>query len=128
MYLAANGCRQGFDWQGDWVGQRNIATVPGAAPEIVNSIQRVTLTVKSNWDYELHASGVPSSGVFHAAGNEATLEQIKLLDRPVENAPAIKLKANQDGTITLSSPDSLDSGPILLHRESQPTGSNVRKR
>jgi hypothetical protein len=116
------GCRKDFDWKGKWVGRRDIGVVPGTPPEIENSVRHVTLEVKQNWEYELHVSGIPSNGVFHPAGKEATLEPVNKLSRPVGTAPPVKLTANDDGTVTMESPDALDSGFILLRRESQPAG------
>ena len=126
LVLASNSCGSGFTWEGTWSGKRNMPLKPGTPTYLANSLQRVTLTLKSNGEYELNASGVPHRGMYHISGKEGTLEQVTLLDRPTEPVPPVVMKANKDGTITLSSPDSFDSNAIILHRESQPTGSNVR--
>jgi hypothetical protein len=124
---AVIGCRPSFEWQGSWSGTRNLAIVPGTAPEVANSVRRVTLVIKENGEYELHTSGVPTGGFFHGSGKQATLEQITKFNVAQGSDKPITLTAKDDSTITLSSPDSFDSGPITLHRESQPTESNVRK-
>ena len=126
VYFVASGCRSSFDWQGKWTGERTIEIVPGTPDYLQNSIRRVTLFVKENGEYELNASGVPSRGMFHASGRQATLEPVTKLDRPINGTSAIKVTANEDGTISLQAPDDYAPGPILLRREAQPPGSNVR--
>ena len=100
---------------------------PGTGPSLENSIREVTLIIKSNGEYELSASGIPTTGIFKSSGKDATLEPVTRFGRATDNAQPVTMKANGDGTITLSSPDSLDPSPILLRRESQPTESDVRK-
>ena len=101
---------------------------PGTTQDLQNSLKRVTLTLKPNGQFELDASGIPRDGVYETSGKEASLQTVNVFARPVENATTIKLKANEDGTITLQSPDTFDPHPIVLHRESQPPSSNVRNR
>src|SRR5438270_7936743 len=63
LLFACLECHSGFNWEGRWQGERSISIVPGTPPFVANSLRRVTLTVKSNGEYELHASGVPSRGM-----------------------------------------------------------------
>ena len=127
-FYGAQTCGHTFNWEGTWEGKRGMALRPNTPTDIANSVQRIRLIIKPGGEYELDASGVPSRGAFHTSGNDATLEPVTLLDRNIENPKPIAVKANSDGTITLASPDSLDSKSIVLRRESQPTDSNVRNR
>lgn len=122
------GCSPSFNWEGTWKGNRAVQFVPGTGTDLQNSIKEVTLTMESNGQFELVASGIPRNGLFHPSGKSASLETVNLLGRAVDNAPVLHLKANEDGTITLDSPDDFDRSPIVLHRESQPPASNVRNR
>jgi len=126
-FAALSGCQRDFPWEGSWRGTRTMAIRSGTGPSLENSIRRVTLTIKSNGEYELSASGVPSTGIFKSSGKTATLEPVTTFGQAAEDRQPVKIKANDDGTITMESPDTLDGSPILLRRESQPTESNVRK-
>jgi hypothetical protein len=127
LLVGLYGCSPSFNWEGTWKGDRAVRFVPGTSTDLQNSIKRVTLSINSG-RFQLVASGIPSDGLFHSTGKSASLETINLLGRPADNSPAIHLKENADGTITMDSPDNFDRSPIVLHRESQPPTSNVRNR
>ena len=112
------GCSQGVDWQGTWVGERQVQAKPGADPIVVLTMKQVQLTIKDG-SYELIQEGIPRSGPIRTSGKTATLVAAAVAGRePTQSIPDAKLTFNEDGSITLIDP-SLEEEPVTLLRYSE---------
>ncbi|MDR3688563.1 MAG: hypothetical protein P4L46_04230 [Fimbriimonas sp.] len=113
-----------FAFEGQWIGQQKIDAVPGANPDVVNTLSEVKVIFQPNNRFDMLYRGMPISGEVSIDGNQATLQVTSTLDRALNRDrdrlekmyPAMKLRGRADGTITFTDPHGPDPTPVQLIR------------
>jgi hypothetical protein len=115
VVLVALSCGSSTNWQGEWIGERQVQARPGADPMVVLTLKQVKLTIKDS-SYELIQEGIPRSGPIRTSGKNATLIAAAVAGRePTQAIPDTELTFNEDGTITLLDP-AAPNEPVVLSR------------
>lgn len=135
--LIASGCGSSFNFEGHWVGKRDLPKKPGDDDAILNTIAKVDLRFLPNSRFELLEGGIPKSGTYRVEGKTAYLLVTHFMDRPMADQGSsavamnqeMQVKAKEDGTAVFSDPAGLWQEPVTLHREkeeAQPGGAPTR--
>jgi hypothetical protein len=122
-----------FNFEGHWVGKRNLPKKPGDNDTILNTIAKVDLRLLPTGRFELFEGGVPKAGTYRTSGETAYLSVTTFMDRPIEEQGSaavamnkeVQLKSQKDGSIIFSDPAGLWQEPVTLVREkeeAQPKG------
>jgi len=111
-----------FEYTGTWKGSRKVDAAPGTDPTILGSLERVELTVDTNHRFELFEDGLPKEGRLSRTGEGANLEVDTILNTPPPAPLVFGITHRPDGALELSDPERKGEPPVLLRRESKPTG------
>src|SRR5262249_20609852 len=89
LFCFVTACGSGCTWERSWEGKRNMPLQPGTPVYLANSLQRWPLDLKPTGEYELHASGVPTRGLYPLSGKSGSLKPVTMMDRPTRDAKPI---------------------------------------
>jgi len=122
----ALGCGSGnqFNFQGNWLGHRQVNAQPGANSALLNTVSEVKLSIKDNGTFTLVDAGIPKNGDFHQDGDKGSLVITSIMNEPISQQPAdvqasnvsINLTPQKNGSILLFDPKGFDSAGITLSR------------
>jgi hypothetical protein len=121
-------CAPSVNWEGRWVGNRQVEVLPGADPVVAHTWGRVELIVRGG-RFELSDGGIPMAGYLKPSGSEAVLEVRTAFGRELRSLPPVErdafpnpvLQVRSDGNLLYLNParDALGQG-VLLISEAQP--------
>jgi len=127
MGLMGVGCGPTFNFQGHWVGKRNLPKQPGGDDAVLNTIAKVDLKFLPNGRFELLEGGVPKLGTYRTEGTTAFLRVTHYMDRPISEQGSaavamndeIQVKSTPEGKVIFSDPRGLWQEPVTLTREKE---------
>lgn len=122
------GCNGSAQFQGRWVGERDIPVPEGGDRALAATIGRVRLEIKPNGRFDLVEAGMPKSGRVRYADGRAFLRIERIMHDPIEKLSPhvarenheIVLTVQRDGTLLYDDPRGFDPEPLVLRRETKP--------
>ncbi len=120
--MTGTGCAPSYDFNGKWVGKRDLTAVQHADPVIAANLSKVILEVRKDGRFELFTGGLPYSGTSSGNGTSLQLNVDSVAGRPAPpgaaSLPTPTLTAQSEGSILYK--EGADAEAIVLKRESQP--------
>lgn len=123
LVLSLSGCGSGFDFQGEWKGNRKLSTLPGENPAIANTLGQVTLQIDGS-RFKLKEAGLPHEGAVRYGEGKAFLKVETRLGVPLDKEPKevqdqfleIVLTPRSDGGIDYHDPGGDFPEPLILEK------------
>ena len=123
LVLAVAGCSSGFDFQGEWKGNRKLTSIPGENPAIANTLGQVTLQIDGS-RFKLKEAGLPLEGSVRYSDGKAFLKVDTRLGQPLEREPRevqdrfleIVVTPRSDGGVDYHDPGGDFPEPLILER------------
>lgn len=126
LVLALGGCSSGFDFQGEWKGNRKLTTIPGENPAIANTLGQIIVQIDGS-RFKLKEAGLPHEGSVRFAEGKAFLKVESRLGQPLDQEPKevqdqfleIVLTPRSDGGVDYHDPGGDFPEPLILERTSK---------
>ncbi len=85
----AIGCESGprFDYEGTWVGRRQVQEQAGVDNDVLRSIARIEVRIDRSGRFALMESGLAKEGNFVRTGEGAALDVDRLMGQPLDRQP-----------------------------------------
>lgn len=126
--MSAVSCGPRFDYNGTWIGYRELKPGANEDPSAIRSISKVELTLKPDGTFELFQTGIPKSGNVAYGDGGARLDVRFIAQRSLSTMDPETAKRNQslmikpleNGSLEFLDPGDFDPRPIELIRKPKP--------
>lgn len=123
LVLCLLGCGGGFNWQGEWKGNRNLKPAKDENPGVTTTLGQVNLKIDSV-GFKLTEAGIPYEGTVRFDDGKAYLKVetrmgVSMANEPKEIQDQMKeivLTSRSDGKVDFYDPGGFFTEPVTLER------------